>query len=180
MSNYANISNATQTGKIAGYKPTLFFVSNDDVTTWNRTITPVVDPGDSVTISAAHVLAVGKATHQWDSKLYSATHTSEPVGDPGALQFLHKATIVILGDNAPTFEQMIQMLNDNKTIFLKDADCINNGGYLQFGDDCNPVAVSIKFDGKTNSPNASSKEYTLEITSTVKYFYPLALPAPAA
>ncbi len=177
--NYSDISNSTQTGRVAGYKPKLYFISNDDVDTWQRPVDPPVNPGDSVTIATAHILKAAKVTHQWDAKLYSATVTSEPVGDAGARQLLHKATAIILGDNAATYEQMIKMLNDNKTIFLKDADCINNDSYLQFGDDCNPVEVSIKFDGKTNSPNASQKEYTLEITSLVKYFYTDALPAPA-
>lgn len=176
---YSNISNSTQTGILAGYKNAFYFIKNDDVETWERPTIPGVAAGDTVKITDPHILKDTKATHQWDCKLYSVTHTSEAVGDPGAQQLLHKATVIIRGDNAATLEQMLAILNDNVTIFIKDADCINNNGYVQLGDDCNPVAISPKFDGKTNSPNASNKEYTLEITSLTKLFYLTTLPAPA-
>jgi hypothetical protein len=179
MPDYSNISNSSQTGKVGGYKNAFYFVKNSDVDTWVRPVNPAVANGDTVKIITAHVLVDDKATHQWDCKRYSVTHTSEAVGDPGAQQLLHKATVVILGDNAVTLEQIKNMLNDDMTVFIKDADCINNNGYVQLGDDCNPVSISPKFDGKTNSPTASNKEYTLEITSLTKFFYTATLPAPA-
>lgn len=179
MANYGNISGSTQTGKDGGYKPTLYFVEVEDVATWQRPTVPGTALGDTVKIDTAHILATGKVTHSWDAKKFSAKVTGAPIGDLGAQQILWTAVVVINGDNAPTQEQIIRMLNDNKVVFLKDADCINNNGYIQLGDDCNPVNVSPAFDSKDNGATGGQKEYTLTITSLRKYFYLAALPAAA-
>jgi hypothetical protein len=179
MPTYANISNSTQTGLKGGYKPQLYFAQVEDIETWERPTVPGVAIGDTVKITDAHVLADGKAVYQWDAMLYSVTVTSEAIGDAGAREFRHTATVVVKGDHAATLEQMIAMLNDNKVIWLKDADCLTNNSYIQLGDDCNPVEVSPAFDGRNNGPDGGQKRYTITITSATKYFYLAALPAVA-
>ena len=178
MSGYSDITKAAQTGTKAGYKPQLIFMKNADVLTWVRPL--AVTAGDSVTIATAHTLVAAKSVKKWDAKMFSVTLVSDPVGDPGALSLIHKLTVVVTGDNAEFYEQILAMLNDDITVFVKDADCIANGWYIQLGDDCNPVALSPKFDGKKNDPTGGQKEWTLEITAAVKFFYKAnALPAPA-
>jgi len=179
MANYGNISGSTQTGKDGGYKPTLYFAEVEDVLTWERPSGAGAALGDTLTIDTAHVLVAAKSVHSWDCKKFSAKVTGAAIGDPGAHLILWTAVVVINGDNAPTQEQVIRMLNDNKVVWLKDADCINNNGYIQLGDDCNPVEVSPAFDSKDNGPTGGQKEYTLTITSLKKYFYSAALPVPA-
>jgi len=179
MANYSNISGSTQTGKAGGYKPTLYFAEVEDVLTWERPTAAGAVIGDTVLIEDSHVLVAGKSVHSWDMKKFSGTVTGAPVGDPGSEEILWSAVVVILGDNAGTQEQVIRMLNDNKVCWLKDADCINNNGYIQLGDDCNPINVTPAFDGQNNGPQGGQKGYTLTITTKKKYFYLAALPIPA-
>lgn len=177
--NYSDLDVTTQTGTKAGYKPELWIMPIANVTTWVRPLSAAA--GDTVSIATAHTLATGKPVIQWGGKLFSVTMTSDPVGDPGALSLYHKATIVISGDNAVFYEQILKLINDKAAVFIKDADCLTNGWYLQLGDDCNPVSISPKFDGKNNDPSkGGQKEWTFEISSSVKFFYTAeALPVPA-
>lgn len=168
--NYSDLPKSTQTGLKGGFKPKLYFMVNDDVLTWVRPL--AVSAGDTVSIATAHTMKTAKGIHTWDAKLYSVKATIDPVGDPGAQSLNAKLLVTINGHNAVFFEQIQKMLNDELTFFIKDADCITNGTYLQIGDDCNPAAVIPKFDSKDNSPTTGGqKEWTLEITSAVSFFY---------
>lgn len=168
--NYSDLPKSGMTGLKGGFKPKFYFIVNDDVETWVRPLAAA--PGDTVSIATAHTMLTGKSVHTWDTKLYSVKLNIDPVGDPGAQTLNAKATLVINGHDAVFFEQIQKMLNDEITIFIKDADCITNGTYMQIGDDCNPAAVVPKFDSKDNSPTTGGqKEWTFEITSAASYFY---------
>ncbi len=173
MANYGNINNSTQTGKAGGYKPALYFSEVSDITTWQRPIAIPLVLGDKVKIVTAHTWAAGKAVNKWEAKLHSVKHTSAPVGDPGSQDLMHTAQVVVLGDNPETFEQMLNALNDQKVIWLKDSDCITNDSYIQIGDDCNPVETVPNFDGFTTADG--QKAYTVDFKSKKKFFYLAAL-----
>lgn len=173
MPNYGNISKSTQTGKSGGYKPALYFSEVADITTWQRPTGSPVALGDKVKITAAHTWASGKGAYLWDTQVHSVKHTSAVVGEIGAQEFEHTAEMIVIGDNPSTYEQMINALNDDKVIWLKDSDCLTNDSYIQMGDDCSPVEVSAVFDGKTTKEG--QKIYTVTIKSKKKFFYLAAL-----
>lgn len=173
MPNYGNLPKSSQTGKTGGYKPALYFSPIEDITTWQRPITVPVALGDKVKIVTAHTWGTGLGAYKWDAQIHSVKHSSATVGDPGAQEFEHTAELIVLGDNAATLEQMVQALNDDKVVFLKDADCLTNDSYIQLGDDCVPVEVSIAFDGKTTKEG--QKAYTITIKCKKKFFYLAAL-----
>jgi len=173
MPNYGNIANSTQTGKDGGYKNNLWFAEVADITTWARPIAVPVVLGDKVKIITAHVFASGKSAFSWELKIGSVQHTTETQGDVGARELVHVARVEVLGDNAATLEQMVNALNDNKVIWLKDADCLTTDAYTQLGDDCNPVSAQVTFDSKTNNPEGTSgqKSYIVEFRTKKKFFY---------
>lgn len=173
MPNYANIVNSTQTGKSGGYKPALYFSEVPDITTWARPTNTPAALGDKVKITTAHTWGVGKAVYKWGGKIHSVKHTSAAIGDEGSQELEHSAEVIILGDNPATFEQMLNMLNDEKVAWLKDADCLTNDSYIQLGDDCVPVTVTIAFDGFTTKEG--QKAYTVTLKSKKKFFYLAAL-----
>lgn len=173
MANYSNLPKSSQTGKTGGYKPALYFSPIEDITTWQRPTNAPAAIGDKVKITVAHTWAANLGAYKWDAQIHSVKHTSATVGDEGAQELEHTAELIVLGDNAATLEQMVQALNDDKVIWLKDADCLTNDSYIQFGDDCVPVSVSIAFDGKTTKEG--QKAYTLTIKSKKKFFYLAAL-----
>jgi hypothetical protein len=173
MPNYANIVQSTQTGTNGGYKPALYFAPAADIATWGRPLATPVALGDKKKITTAHVFGTGKAAILWDAKLNSVTHKSKSVGDEGAQELEHSAELVFLGDNAPTLEQVENLMNDQPVAWIKDSDCQNNDSYVQLGDDCVPVTVSVEFDGKTTKEG--KKEYKITLTSKRKFFYLAAL-----
>lgn len=173
MPNYSNIAKASQTGKVGGYKPALYFSPVEDITTLQRPTTTPAAIGDKVKISTAHTWATGLGAYKWDAQIHTVKHTSATVGDPGAQELEHTAELIVTGDNAATLEQMVQALNDDKIVWIKDADCVTNDSYVQLGDDCVPVECSIAFDGKTTKEG--QKAYTVTLKSKKKFFYLAAL-----
>lgn len=177
MPNYGNIVQASQTGKIAGYKPKLYFSEVADITTWTRPTAAGTVLGDTLLISTAHTWAVGKAVNSWDLAAGSVRGANDVQGPEGAKIPVYTYTMRLVGDNAATLEQLIRMLNDQKVVWFKDADCLTANSFVQLGDDCNPVVVTFAFDSKTNSTETveGSKEYTVTIASRAKFFYAAAL-----
>lgn len=177
MPNYGNIVTSTQPNKQGGYKNLLYFSEVADITTWQRPTAAGAVLGDTLNIAVAHTWAVGKAAWAWEAKIGSIQHTSETGGDVGAKELIHVVRAEILGDGAATLEQIIRMLNDNKVIWLKDANCLVADAYYQLGDDCNPVSVSASFDSQTNNPEQvnGQKRYVLEFRTKAKFFYSAAL-----
>ncbi|MGN6416869.1 MAG: hypothetical protein ACTHMC_05235 [Pseudobacter sp.] len=173
MPNYANIKGSTQTGKSGGYKALLLHAHVSDIDVWARPIALPIALGDKVKIVTAHTFVDDKTAFQWDAQIHSVKHTSATVGEEGAQELEHTAELVILGDNPATLEQMVNILNDQKVVWLKDADCINNDSYIQLGDDCVPVTVTLAFDGSTTKEGM--KKYTLTIKCKKKFFYLAAL-----
>ena len=173
MPNYGNIANSSQTGKDGGYKNNLWFAEVADIATWGRPTGPFVALGDKVKITTAHTFGAGKSAFSWEAKIGSVQHNIETQGDVGARELVYVARVEVLGDNAATLEQMVNALNDNKVIWLKDADCLTTDSYTQLGDDCNPVSALVTFDSKTNNPEASSgqKSYIVEFRTKKKFFY---------
>jgi hypothetical protein len=175
--NYANILQASQTGKTAGYKPALYFSEVADITTWSRPTAAGTTIGDTLLISVAHTWAVGKAVNKWELAAGSVRSTSDVQGPEGAKIPVYTATMRLVGDNAATLEQLVRSLNDQKVVWFKDANCLTANDFVQLGDDCNPVTVTFAFDSKTNSTETveGSKEYTITISSRAKFFYAAAL-----
>jgi hypothetical protein len=173
MANYANLPKASQKGKDGGYKPALWFSPVEDIATWQRPIAIPLVVGDKVKIVTAHTWAVGKAAYKWDAKIHSTKITAATVGDEGSGQIEHTAELVILGDNPEIYEQVLNSLNDDKVVFLKDPDCITNDSYIQLGDDCVPVTVTWSFDSFTTAEG--QKAWTMSIKSRKKFFYLAAL-----
>lgn len=173
MPNYGNLPKASQTGKTGGYKPALYFSPIEDITAWSRPTNAPAALGDKVKITAAHTWAANLGAYKWDAQIHTVKLTTATVGEEGAYELEHTAELVVLGDNPSTFEQMVQALNDDKVIWLKDADCIENDSYVQLGDDCVPVTASIAFDGKTTKEG--QKGYTVTIKCKKKFFYLAAL-----
>lgn len=173
MPNYGTITNANQKGKTGGYKNTLYFSEVGDITTWQRPTATPSALGDKFKITTAHTWGAGKAANVWETKIGSVQHTIETGGDVGARELIHVARFEVLGDDASTLEQMVNFLNDNKVVWLKDADCLTTDSYVQLGDDCNPISASITFDSKTNNPEQvnGQKSYVVEIRTKAKFFY---------
>lgn len=173
MANYANITQSTQTGTTGGYKPILFFAPIADIVTWGRPIANPVALGDKVKVNTAHIFAATKAAMRWELKLHSAKATSKVVGDEGAQEMEHTLEVEFLGDNPATFEQVQNMLNDQIVVWTKDANCQDDDGYVQYGDDCVPTLVTPEFDSKTTKDG--KKTYKVTFTTKKKLFYLAAL-----
>lgn len=174
---YANIKQSTTKGKSGGYKPALFFSPTAAIETWGRPIANPAAIGDKKKITTAHTFADGLTATKWQAKMHSVKFSSKMVGDPGAGELEHTATIVITGDSAEVTEMVEELMNDESVFWLKDADCIDNDSYIQLGDDCNPAEVQPEFDGKDTK--AGQKEWTINIVSKKKQFYLAALPIAA-
>lgn len=169
---YANITTATQPNKDGGYKPTLFFSPLGDITTWQYPTGAGLVLGDSTNIAIAHTWAANKGAYQWETKIGSVKLTADTQGDEGAKVPVWKAEIEIMGFDAATLEQMVNSLNDQKVIWLKDSNCITANQNVQMGDECNPVTVSWNFDGKDSLPTSTgTKGFMVTILSKKLYTY---------
>lgn len=176
MPNYANITNSTQTNKDGGFKSKLYFIENSNVTTWQRPTGAGTTLGDKTLISVAHTFAASQGAWQWETKIGSVILTAETQGDEGAKVPIYTVKAKVLGLNAATLDQMVNMLNDQKTIWLKDSDCTVADAYYQLGDDCNPVTVSWTFDGKDSLPTSTGqKEFEVTFVTKKLFFYAAAL-----
>lgn len=176
MPNYTNITNSTQSGKDPGFKPVLLFAETTDISVWGRPLVVPLALGDKVKIATAHTFVATKGAHKWELKVGSFKHTFESVGDEGAQTFVHKVSVEVLGHNAATIEQFVNMLNDQKVVWGQDADCIAADKYIQLGDDCNPVTAKITGDSKTNSSTETGlKSSIIELTSKKFFYYEAAL-----
>jgi hypothetical protein len=175
--NYSNILQSTQKGKAPGYKPILYFSEVGDIVTWSSPIAIPVLLGDKVVIPTPHTWGVGKAVWKWELAVGSVQAKGTTQGPEGAKLMVHEFTMRVIGDSASTLEQVINMLNDHKVVWFKDADCKNANDFIQLGDDCNHVSVTADFDSKTNSTETVGgyKEYSIVIKSLSKYFYTAAL-----
>lgn len=162
---------------MAGYKPTLYFSEIADIATWSRPTAAGLVIGDSLLIPSAHTWAVGKAVNKWELAAGSVRGGNDTQGPEGSKLPVFVYTMRLSGDNAATLEQLTRSLNDQKVVWFKDANCLTANDFVQLGDDCNPAVVTFNFDSKTNSTETveGNKEYTITITSRVKYFYQAAL-----
>jgi hypothetical protein len=170
---YTNLPKQTQKGQAGGYKDALWYSPVADFDVIAR---PIVNPavlGDKVKVTTAHTWDVDKGAYKWDAKKMSVVLRAEPVGDPGSQELMHRAEVIILGDNPEIYQSVVQSMNDDAIVFIKDAECLENDTYIQLGDDCNPVEVVANFDSFNNSEG--KKSWTLTISSKKKFFYNAAL-----
>lgn len=173
MANYGNIVKSTQTGKSGGYKNALYLSPIKEIDVWKRPAAIPAALGDKYKITTAHTWVEGAATYKWEANIHSVNLKSATVGDPGAQELEHTLEIKFSGDNAATYEQIVNALNDDVAIWIKEADCINNDSYIQLGDDCVPVELSAAFD--SSNTQTGQKVYTITIKSKKKFFYLAAL-----
>jgi hypothetical protein len=173
MGQYAHISRSTDPDfATGGYKNVFLFAPRADFLVLSPVITPEVNLGDALTISAAHTFTSPAGFYQHACRTHSVTLKAETVGDDGAKELQWTATFGILGDSASTQEQLQNQLNDDVICLLKDAECGINQ-YVQLGNDCVSPEFSVSFDGKTTKEG--KKEYTVTVVCKKKYFYSYAV-----
>lgn len=169
MANYGHITRNTDPEfATGGYKNVFYFAPKADFLSLKGPITPVVNLGDAVTISAAHTFTAPKGFFTYACKTDSVTLKGTTVGEDGALEMEWSAEFTILGDSASTQEQVQRQLNDDLIALLKDADCATNQ-YVQLGNDCVSPKFKAEYDGKTTKEG--KKEYKITVTCKKKYFY---------
>lgn len=169
MANYAHIPRNTDPEyATGGYKNVFLFASRADFLLLSGVITPAVNLGDKVTISAAHTFTAPKGFIEYACKTHSVTLKSTTVGEDSEQELEHTAEFIILGDSASTQEQIQRILNDDVITLLKDADCAANQ-YVQLGNDCVFPTFKVEFDGKTTKEG--KKQYKVSVTCKKKYFY---------
>lgn len=169
MPNYAHIT--TPTGADAasgGYKNVFFFAPLTAFLLLKGPVTPVVNLGDDLTISAAHTFTSPAGFFEFACTKHSVTLKSATVGDDGSQELEHTSTFQILGDSASNQAQMQNLLNADVICLLKDAECGSNQ-YIQLGNDCVTPSFKVEFDGKTTKEG--KKVYTVTVTCKKKYFY---------
>ena len=176
MPQYSGILNSTQPNRDGGFKSEIYFNPIVDITTWQRPAGTGTTLGDKSKITVAHTWAATKGAFTWQTKIGSVLLTSESVGDEGAKVIVWTAKFKVLGFDAPTLDQMVNMLNDQVVVFLKDANCLVADAYYQLGDDCTPVVASVSSDGKDSLPSSTAqKEFEVTLTSKKLFFYTAAL-----
>lgn len=176
MPNYAGILNSTQPNKEGGFKSEIYFNPTVDITTWQRPPATGTPLGDKSKVAVAHTWGASKGAYTWQTKIGSVKLTSESVGDEGAKVIVWTATLNVLGFDAATLDQMVNMLNDQVVVWLKDANCLVANAYYQLGDDCSPVTASISSDGKDSLPESTAqKEFVVTLKSKRLVFYEAAL-----
>lgn len=176
MATYANITSAGQSNKKGGFKPVIYFNKISEITTFQYPTAAGLAIGDATKIATAHTWAASTGAWSWETKLGSVLVTMESQGDEGAKVMVWTCKAKVLGVSAATIEQMVSMLNDQKVIFIKDANCLVSNFYYQMGDECNPVTVEITFDGKDNLPTSTAqKEWEITFKCQAFYTYEAAL-----
>jgi hypothetical protein len=169
MANYAHIT--TPTGADAasgGYKNVFYFAPLADFLVLSPVVTPVVNLGDDLTISAVHTFTAPAGFFEFECVKHSVTLKSTTVGDDGAQELEHTSTFQILGDSASNQKQFQNLLNADGICMLKDAECGANQ-YIQLGNDCVTPSFKLEFDGKTTKEG--KKVYTITVVCKKKYFY---------
>jgi hypothetical protein len=151
-----------------GYKNVFFFAPIADFLLLKPVITPVVNVGDDLTISAAHTFTAPKGFFEFACRTHSVTLKSTTVGAEGAQELEHSAEFEVIGDSASNQSQMQELLNDDVICLLKDAECGVNQ-YVQLGNDCFSPTFKVEFDGKTTKEG--KKVYKVTVTCKKKYFY---------
>lgn len=154
-----------------GYKARLLFAPFD---TFLVNALPVVGAtpalGDRKKIAADHTFGTGDGFIELTGKINSATSKYTTVGDPGTHVIENTFEITILGNSPELYEMLEDLANDECVFLLKDANCLANPDYEQFGDECLTPTIKVDFDAKTTADG--SKEH--KITGTIrshKYWY---------
>jgi len=166
---YKKFDKSTQESTKGGYKNVVFWAPVD---TFTAVQVPTPTPaalGDKFKITTAHTFPTDEGFISWLCKIDSVTITGATTGDPGSNEMEWTSTFGLLGDGAMTQEEVTEQLNATNIWLLKDSACLEGNPYVQLGDECVPVKVSIAFDGKTTA--AGLKEYTITLVSKAKYFY---------
>ena len=176
MPQYANISTSSQGNKPGGFKPVIYFNKISEITTFQYPTAAGSVLGDSTKIATAHTWVTATGAWSWEAKLGSVLLTKETQGDEGAKVDIWTCKVKVLGLDAATIEQMKNALNDQKVIWIKDANCLVSNFFYQMGDECNPVTVNTTFDGKDNLPtSAGQKEWEITFQCQKLYTYEAAL-----
>ena len=166
---YKKFDKTTQEATTGGYKNVVFWAPVD---TFTKVQVPTPTPsalGDKLKITTAHTFPTDEGFITWLCKLDSVTIKGATTGEPGSNQMEWTSTFILQGDGAMTQEEVTEQLNSTNIWLLKDSACLEGNPYVQLGNECVPVKVSLEFDGKTTADGL--KEYTVTLTSKYKAFY---------
>jgi hypothetical protein len=125
--------------------------------------------GDSVTIDDSHVYATNKGSIAVYVVPKTTQGDGEMVGDPLARRYAWKPKIIIPGDSPELYEMVLNLLNEDFILHVKDAKC-ETTQFIQFGCDCDPCQVdTAPFTGGT--VGSGRKQYELNLLTYCKFFY---------
>ena len=68
------------------------------------------------------------------------------------------------------YDQLMQIINGENLIALKDGNCIAADYYDLFGDECKQAKIKVDFDAKTTAAGTKLSKITATIRGA-RYFY---------
>ena len=136
---------------------------------------PFTNPGDSVTISTAHVPVTGKGFYRCYQIKNKHEGKSDSVGTFGAKTMKNEFKIFVPGTDATTLEFVKSIINEEVITLHRDADC-DDPNWLQLGDDCYSAEIDSNFTTGTVEPSGD-KGFMLTVKWTgIPKFYSATVP----
>jgi hypothetical protein len=141
---------------------------------------PFTDPGDEVTVKAAHVFLAGKGFVRYALAPEKNQYDAKTIGDKGFNKFDMESAIFIPGSYAEVHEAIKNWMNIPLIALEKDSNCGANF-YYQLGCDCTYAYMSPEFS--TGTTKDGVKGYSIKITwqnDFVQIHKPVAAPTELA
>ncbi len=137
---------------------------------------PFTNPGDEVTVFAAHEFLPGKGFVKYALAPEKNSYDAKTIGDKGFNKFDMESTIFIPGSYAEVHEAIKNWMNQPLIALEKDSNCGANF-YYQLGCDCTFAYMSPEFT--TGTTKDGVKGYSVKLTwqnDYVQIHKPVAVP----